>query len=145
MAVGLPLVLGIVWLGGWWLFLLTVVIGVGALHEYYEMTRPLRPIVIAGYLGLLLTLLAQQLGGLAWVGGGLFTTFALAFLLKGVTDSRQSATVSVGGTMLGVAWIALGLVFLLALRDIPEHGRLCAFAVLLAVWAGDTLAFLPGA
>ena len=46
--------------------------------------------------------------------------------------------------MLGVAWIALGLVFLLALRDIPERGRLCAFAVLLAVWAGDTLAFFAG-
>jgi phosphatidate cytidylyltransferase len=143
-AVGLPLVLGVVWLGGWWLFLLAVVIGVGALHEYYEMTRPLRPIVIAGYLGLSLTLLAQQLGGLAWVPGGLFTTFALAFLLKGVTDSRQSTTVSVGGTMLGVAWIGLGLVFLLALRDIPGHGRLCSFAVLLAVWAGDTLAFFVG-
>jgi len=143
-AIGLPLVLGIVWLGGWWLFLFAVVIGIGALHEYYEMTRPLRPIVIAGYLGLLLTLLAEQVGGLAWVAGGLFTTFALAFLLKGVTDSRQSATVSVGGTMLGVAWIGLGLVFLLALRDIPQHGRLCSFAVLLAVWAGDTLAFFAG-
>jgi phosphatidate cytidylyltransferase len=46
--------------------------------------------------------------------------------------------------MLGVAWIGLGLVFLLALRDIPHHGRLCSFAVLLAVWAGDTLAFFTG-
>src|SRR4051812_1428572 len=133
-----------VWLGGWWLFLLVLVIGVLALHEYYEMTRPLRPIVIAGYLGLLLTLLAEQLGGLAWVSGGLFTTFALAFLLRGATDSRQSATVAVSGTMLGVAWIGLGLVFLLALRDIPKHGQLCSFAVLLAVWAGDSLAFFTG-
>src|SRR3954469_12464248 len=97
-----------VWLGGWWLFLLALVIGVMALHEYYEMTRPLRPIVIAGYLGLLLTLLAEERGGLVWVAGGLFTTFALAFLLKGVVESKQSATVSVGGTMLGVAWIGLG-------------------------------------
>jgi phosphatidate cytidylyltransferase len=143
-AVGLPLVLGIVWLGGWWLFLLALLIGLAALHEYYEMTRSLRPIVIAGYLGLLLTLLAEQIGGLAWVPGGLFTTFALAFLLKGVADSRHPATVSVGGTMLGVAWIGLGLVFLLALRDLPEHGQLCAFAVLLSVWAGDTLAFFAG-
>src|SRR4051812_48135371 len=133
-----------VWLGGWWLFLLVLVIGVMALHEYYEMTRPLRPIVIAGYLGLLLTLLAEERGGLVWVAGGLFTTFALAFLLKGVVESKQSATVSVGGTMLGVAWIGLGLVFLLALRDLPVHGRLASFAVLLAVWAGDTLAFFVG-
>ena len=45
-----------------------------ALHEFYAMTRPLRPLVIAGYLGLVLTLLAIQLGGFAWVAGGLFAT-----------------------------------------------------------------------
>jgi phosphatidate cytidylyltransferase len=143
-AAGLPLVLGMVWLGGWWLFLLIAVVGVLALHEYYAMTRPLRPIVIAGYLGLLLTLTGEEAGGLTWAAGGLFTTFALAFLLKGVGGSKQSATVSVGGTMLGVAWIGLGLVYLLALRDLPDRGRLCAFTVLLAVWAGDTLAFAVG-
>ena len=143
-AVGLPLVLGIVWLGGWWLFLLTAAVGLAALHEYYAMTRPLRPIVIAGYLGLVLTLLAEEAGGFAWVAGGLFTTFALAFLLKGVVETKQSATVSVGGTMLGVAWIGLGLVYLIALRDLPTHGRLASFTVLLAVWAGDTLAFFVG-
>ena len=143
-AVGLPLVLGMVWLGGWWLFVLLAAVGLLALHEYYAMTRALRPIVIAGYLGLVLTLLAAQAGGFAWVAGGLFTTFALAFVLKGFAETRQSATVAVGGTMLGVAWIGLGLVYVLELRDLPEHGRLAAFAVLLAVWAGDTLAFFAG-
>jgi len=142
--VGLPLVLGMVWLGGWWLFVLLTGVGLLALHEYYGMTRPLRPIVIAGYLGLILTLLAAQAGGFAWVPGGLFTTFALAFVLKGVAETRQSATVAVGGTMLGVAWIGLGLVYILALRELPEHGRLAAFTVLLAVWGGDTFAFFAG-
>jgi phosphatidate cytidylyltransferase len=143
-AIGLPLVLGLVWLGGWWLFALATVVGLLALHEYYAMTRPLRPIVIAGYLGLVLTLLAAQVGGFAWIPGGLATTFALAFLLKGVADTRQSATVAVGGTMLGVAWIGLGLVFLLLLRDLPSHGRLASFTLLLAVWAGDSAAFFVG-
>jgi phosphatidate cytidylyltransferase len=142
--VGLPLVLGLVWLGGWWLFALAAAVGLLALHEYYAMTRPLRPIVIAGYLGLVLTLLAMQAGGFAWVAGGLFTTFALAFLLKGVAETRQSTTVAVGGTVVGVAWIGLGLVYLIALRNLPEHGRLAAFTVLLAVWGGDTLAFFAG-
>jgi phosphatidate cytidylyltransferase len=143
-AVGLPLVLGIVWLGGWWLFFLTAIVGLLALHEYYAMTRPLRPIVIAGYLGLILTLLAAQAGGFAWIPGGLATTFALAFLLKGIADTRQSATVAVGATILGVAWIGLGLVFIMLLRDLPVHGRLTAFTLLLAVWAGDTAAFFVG-
>ena len=93
--IGLPLVLGLVWLGGWWLFALAAaIVGLLALHEYYAMTRPLRPIVIAGYLGLLLTLIAAQAGGFAWVIGGLFATVALAFLLKGFADTKQSATVA---------------------------------------------------
>jgi phosphatidate cytidylyltransferase len=143
-AVALPLVLGLLWVGGWWLWVLCAAAGLLALHEFYAMTRPLRPLVIAGYLGLFLTLLAAQLGGFPWIPGGLFTTFALAFVLKGVADTKQSATVSVGATMVGVAWIGLGLVHVLLLRDLPEHGRLAAFTVLLAVFAGDTLAFFVG-
>lgn len=143
-AIGLPLVLGLVWLGGWWLFVLMVGVGLLALQEYYAMTRPLRPIVIAGYLGLVLTLLAAQAGGFAWIAGGLFTTVALAFLLKGLADTKQSATVAVGGTVLGVAWIGLGLVSIMLLRDLPEHGRAATFTVLIAVWAGDTFAFFVG-
>jgi phosphatidate cytidylyltransferase len=142
--VGLPAVLGLVWVGGWWLFFLTAIVGLLALHEYYAMTRPLRPIVIAGYLGLVLTLVAAQAGGFAWIAGGLATTFALAFLLKGVAETRQSATVSVGGTMLGVSWIGLGLVAVILLRDLPDHGRLASFAVLLAVFANETFAFFVG-
>ena len=47
----LPLVLGIVWLGGWWLFALALVGGLIALHELYVMGRGLRPIVLGGYVG----------------------------------------------------------------------------------------------
>jgi phosphatidate cytidylyltransferase len=143
-AIGLPLVLGLVWLGGWWLFVLAAAVGLLALHEFYAMTRPLRPIVIAGYLGLVLTLLAAQAGGFEWVVGALFATVVLAFVLKGLADTRQSATVSVGGTVLGVVWIGIGLAGLMFLRALPEHGRLAAFTVLLAVWAGDTFAFFAG-
>ena len=44
----LPLVLGLVWLGGWWLFALAAVGGLIALHELYIMGRGLRPIVLGG-------------------------------------------------------------------------------------------------
>ena len=44
-AVGLPAVLGLVWLGGWWLWMLAVVAGLVALHEFYGMARELRPLV----------------------------------------------------------------------------------------------------
>jgi phosphatidate cytidylyltransferase len=143
-AIGLPVVLGLVWLGGWWLAMLAGVVGLLALHELYRMIRPLRPIVIAGYAGLVLTIVAAQAGGSAWIAGALFATVALAFLLKGFADTKQSATVAVGGTALGVTWIGIGVVSLMALRALPDHGRLAAFTVLLAVWAGDTLAYVTG-
>ena len=41
--VGLPLVLLVVWAGGWWLFALVAVAAVLALHEYALMIRSLRP------------------------------------------------------------------------------------------------------
>lgn len=143
-AVGLPAVLGLVWLGGWWLWLLAVVAGLVALHELYGMARALRPLVLAGYAGLVLTLLGAQLGGPIWILGGFLTTLALAFVLKGISDTRQSLTVAVATTVLGVTWVGLGLAYILLLRDLPEHGRLAIFTVLLAVFAADTLAYATG-
>ena len=143
--VGLPLVLGLVWLGGWWLFVLVAAAGFIALHEFYFMTRPLRPLVIAGYAGLLLILFGMELGGLEWATGGVVATLALSFLLKGLAETRQSAIVSVGTTLLGATWIGFGLGYVLLLRDLPEHSRLASYAVLLAVFAGDTAAYAFGA
>jgi phosphatidate cytidylyltransferase len=143
-AIGLPLVLGLTWLGGWWLFTLVAVVGLWALHEFYAVARPLRPVVIGGHAGLLLVLFGIKLGGLEWGAGGLVATAALAFLLKGVADTRQSATVSVGTTVLGAGWIAFGLGYLLLIREISPHSRLIAFTVLLAVFASDTAAYYIG-
>ena len=51
--VGLPLVLYVVWLGGGWLFALAAVAAVVALHEFFWIARPLRPLVLAGHGGVL--------------------------------------------------------------------------------------------
>jgi phosphatidate cytidylyltransferase len=44
----------------------------------------------------------------------------------------------------GTAWIGLGLGHVLLVRDLPEHGRLAAFTVLLAIFAADTVAYVVG-
>jgi phosphatidate cytidylyltransferase len=142
--VGLPAVLGLVWLGGWWLWALAAGVGLIALHEFYGMARPLRPLVLAGYTGLVLTLLGAQLGGTVWMFGGFLTALAFAFLLKGISETRQSLTVAVATTVLGVAWVGFGLSYIILLRDIPTHGRLALFAVLIAVFAADTMAYFTG-
>lgn len=142
--VGVPLVLYLVFLGGWWLFGLAAVVALVALHELYVMARSLRPLVLAGYAGALATLLGAHLGGAEWMVGGFMLTLVLAFLLYGIAETRQTATVTMGTTVMGAAWIALGLGCLLLLRDVPEHGRLAVFTVLLAVFADDTAAYLVG-
>jgi phosphatidate cytidylyltransferase len=142
--VGLPVVLGLVYLGGWWLFVLLAVAAVIALHEYASMIRSLRPPVLAAYTGVLLALLGAQLSGVGWMLAGFLTTLPVAFLLHWFAESRQSATVAISSTLLGAAWIGFGLGFFVLLRAIPENGRLATFTVLLAVWAGDTAAFFAG-
>jgi phosphatidate cytidylyltransferase len=138
-AAGIPLVLWLVYLGGWPMFGLAAVGALIALHELYWMTRTLRPIVIAGYLGALAALLGATLGGADWALAGLMSTLLLSFVIKGGVS-----TVSVSVTVLGVAWIGLGLAHALLLRDIDEHGVLAVYTVLLAVWAGDAAAYFVG-
>ena len=143
-AILLPLVIGLVYLGGWWLFGLALVGGLLALHELYVMVRDLRPLVLGGYLGFALTLLGLQLGGLEWMLGGLLSTFVFAFVVYGLGGVRQSATTSFGVTLLGVAWVGAGIGCLLLIRDIPEFGFWAVMAVLFTVFAADTGAFFVG-
>jgi phosphatidate cytidylyltransferase len=142
--VGLPLVLGVVYLGGWWLFALAAVAAVLALHEYALMIRSLRPVILAAYAGAILSLVGARLGGLEWTVAGFLSTIVLAFLLHWLAETRQSATVAISSTVLGAGWIGLCLGHLLLLREIPGDGRLATFTVLLAVWAGDIGAFFAG-
>jgi phosphatidate cytidylyltransferase len=144
--VGLPVVLYLVWLGHWWLFALTAVAATIALHELFSVARPLRPLVLAGYTGAILALLGAWLGGIDWMTAGFMTTFLLAFVLKGVSQTRQSLTVAVATTVLGAGWIGLGLAHVILLRAISptDDGRLAVFTVLLAVFASDTVAYFAG-
>lgn len=143
-AVLLPVVLGLVWAGGWWLFGLALVGGLLALHELYELSRALRPIVLGGYAGLVLALLGAQLGDAEWVLLGILATLPAALLAFFVSSARQNAVSGFAMTLLGVTWVGGGLALLLLLRDIPDDGRLLVFTVLLTVFADDTLAYFVG-
>jgi phosphatidate cytidylyltransferase len=143
-AVLLPAVLGLVYLGGWWLWFLAVCAAFLALHELYRMTRSLRPVVLAGFAGTLLALLGAQLGGVVWMSAGFLSTLLFAFVLKGISETRQSLAIAVAITVLGAAWIGLGLGHALLLRSVPDHGRLAVFTVLLTVFASDAFAYFTG-
>jgi phosphatidate cytidylyltransferase len=143
-ALGLPLVLGFVWLGGWWLFTLVLVAGVVAVHEFVSMARTLRPLAPAAYVGVVLGLSGARTGGLVWMLGGVLATFVFAFALNALAKTRAPSTVAVGATVLGAAWIGFGLGHVLLLRQLHPHGRLLAFTVLITVFAADTFAYFGG-
>lgn len=143
-AILLPVVLGVVWLGGWWLFGLALVGGLVALHELYAIARGLHPIVLGGYAGLVLTLLGAQLGGTTWVLAGILSTVAAALLVFFVSSARQNAVAGFAVTLLGVVWVGGGLAHFMLVRDVPDDGRLLVFTILLTVFADDTAAFFVG-
>ncbi|HXF97884.1 MAG TPA: phosphatidate cytidylyltransferase [Gaiellaceae bacterium] len=143
-AVLLPLVVGLLYLGGWWVFALGLAAGLLALHELYTVARALRPLVLAGYLGFALGLLGAELGGAVWLAGGLLSTLLFSFLVFGLSHERPSATASFGVTLLGAVWVGAGIGCLLLVRELPEHGFWAAIAVLFTVFAADTAAFFVG-
>jgi phosphatidate cytidylyltransferase len=140
----LPIVLGLVWLGGWWLFGFALLVGLLGLHELYGIARGLRPMALGGFAGLVLTILGAQLGGSFWVLAGILATFPAALLVFFVSSARQNAVAAFSVTLLGVAWVGGGLAALILLRDVPADGRLLLFTTLLAVFADDTAAFFVG-
>jgi len=138
----LPVVLLVIWAGEWWLVGLAGVAAVLALHEFYGMTRTLRPVVLAGYAGTSAALVGAAWGP-EWALAGFLSTFAFAFAFKGIAGVRPTL-VSIASTVLGPAWIGLGLAHMVLVREIPEHGALAALTVLLAVFASDTAAYVAG-
>lgn len=138
----LPPVVLLILGGGWWLFGLAAAAAMLALHEFYAMTRTLRPVLVAGYAGTLAALVGAEWGP-EWALGGFFSTFAFAFVFKGLAGVRPT-TISIAATLLGAAWIGLGLAHMIFIREIPEHGALAALTVLLAVFAADTFAYVAG-
>ncbi|MDQ4082325.1 MAG: phosphatidate cytidylyltransferase, partial [Actinomycetota bacterium] len=143
-ALALPPVLLALWFGGWWLFTLVLLAALVALHEFAVLTRPLRPLVLAAYLGSVAMLLGAMLGGLTWLLGGFLATFLLAFVLQGLTGTRRPATAAMGTTLLGAGWVGLGLGHVLLLRELPPEGFLTLLTVVLTVFAADIFAFFAG-
>jgi phosphatidate cytidylyltransferase len=143
-AAGLPIVLGSAYLGGWFLFALVAVGGLIALHELYRLARPLRPLVLAGYGGALAAFFGAEISGADWMLAGFLLTFVLSFVFAAVSETRQSTTVAIAATVLGAAWIGLGLGHLLLVRELDLYGRLALITILLTVFVTDTSAYVGG-
>jgi phosphatidate cytidylyltransferase len=139
-----PPALGAMYLGGWVLVALAVLAAAFGLDEFYRMTRAHRPIVIAGQLGAAAVIVGAHSAGIAWALLPLPLLLFATFLLAAMVAMRESATVSVAVTVLGVVWIGIGVASLVLLRDVSDVGADLLFAVVLGTWASDIFAYFGG-
>jgi phosphatidate cytidylyltransferase len=114
------------------------------LLEFFRMTADARPFVPVGFAVVAAAILAAHYstGRTAVLLVGL--VFPLMFLFAMGRPSREGIMISLGVTLLGVAWIGAPFAHAVLLRDLPLHGAALLVNVLVATFASDTAAYLGG-
>ena len=120
-----------------------IALGIVCLHELYEMTGRVRPVKLAGFLGLAGVILAAHFGGQFQIVLALALTVPLTFLLSLLRPGRENVSWAIAATLLGVFWIGLALAHAVQLREL-DHGGAIVVAVLIGTFIGDTCAYFGG-
>jgi phosphatidate cytidylyltransferase len=120
-------------------------LGLICLHELFRMYARLRPVTLAGFLGIIGLSLAAYDGDERQVMLALVAFFPVMFLIGlGMPErERQPLTGGMVITVLGVVWIGLAVAHAILLRGLP-HGDAIIVDVLVATFVGDSGAYLGG-
>jgi phosphatidate cytidylyltransferase len=118
-------------------------LGLVCVHELFTMLERMRPVRLAGFVGIIGLVVAAGLGDEASVLLALVAFLPVLFFLTVASPLRERITLSLAATVLGVYWIGLALAHAVLLRDL-DHGGALVFMVLLGTFAGDTGAYLGG-
>ncbi len=119
-------------------------VGVLCLREFLAITGEMRPIQRAAYVAVPALVLAAYLGTAFNVLLILAATFPVLFFFGADSRHRDGITVSMGVTLLGIAWIGIPLAHAVLLRDLPHHGAALLIDVLVGTFATDTGAYATG-
>lgn len=144
-ATAIPLALlaiALVAIGGWIFAIGVLVLGVIALRELFSMFERLSPPILAGFVGLLLLLIAAETGGPSRVLLALVLSLAVVFLIS-ISDHQSTSLPGLAIAMLGLVWIGLAFAHAIMLRDLA-HGSAIVFLVLIATFITDTGAYFGG-
>ena len=151
--VGIPVVLTLIFLGGWYFFLLISIISIAAQWEFYEMQKKkdLHPQNLNGLITGIIILLGIQTGELQLIGIGfvLLLMFILAFEMFG---HRKNASINIGITLVGILYIPLFLGLLIHTKVYIDHvfsvvqyaGFKYIVMILVTIWICDTFAYTFG-
>jgi phosphatidate cytidylyltransferase len=115
------------------------------LHELFRMYEALRPVRLAGFLGLIGLAAAAYFGGEHQVLLATVAFFPGLFLLAVAMPERPGVPVTDGMmiTLLGTLWIGLAIAHAIMLRELP-HGDGIVIDILVGTFLGDTAAYLGG-
>ena len=129
--------------GGWIFTAGVIALGLIALHELFDMYARVRPVRLAGFLGLIGLVVAAMEGDESHVLLVLVCVFPVLFLLTVAGPSAEGGTFGMAVVLLGVVWIGLTIVHAIKLRELPHGGGVVA-AVLVGTFVGDTGAYFGG-
>ncbi len=142
-----PLVLGVVYVGGWLFCGAMMAAAVLAVREWVRMIAP-GPIGPLFYLSVAGIALVMALDGLIGPVPALIAALVLAVVVA-MAPVASTSGAQLGGTdrrvaAFGVPYIGISCVALIWLRNEPDIGMLLILFLLLTVWANDIGAFVVG-
>jgi phosphatidate cytidylyltransferase len=122
-----------------------VLLGLICLHELFRMYEGLRPVRLAGFLGLIGLAAAAHFGEQQQVLLATVAFFPLLFVLALAMPERPDVPLTDGMalTLLGTLWVGLAIAHAILLRELP-HGDAIVIDVLVGTFIGDTAAYLGG-
>jgi phosphatidate cytidylyltransferase len=121
-----------------------IAIGIVALREFAGIAARYRPLLVPACVSVVALVLAAHFGTSFNVLYVLAAVFPLLFAFAARAGHRDGATVSMGVTLLGVAWIGIPLVHAVFLRGLPDHGAALLIDVLVGTFVADTAAYATG-
>ena len=120
-----------------------ILLSVVALSELYTAMRRVRPIDIAGFLGVIALILAAHFGEPRHVVIVLACAFPVTFFFSFLRARMDHAAWAVAATLFGILWIGLPMAHTVFLRELP-HGDGLLIDVLVGTFIGDTMAYFVG-
>ena len=113
------------------------------LGEWFTLTARVRPVRLAGFLGVIGLILAAHFGDQFQILLALVICVPVTFLLSLLRPGRANVSWAIAATIFGVVWIGLPFAHAVLLRDLP-HGGALLVDVLIGTFIGDTCAYFAG-
>jgi len=146
-ALTIPLILLLIYLGGFWFLALGLIIGLISFFEFADMTKKknANPLKIAGLLSVL-ALIANSYFHYAGFPELLLAIVVITLLIE-LFRNAGSAINNLGATYIGIFYIGLSSVSLISIREyfpVYNNGGYLIISIFATIWICDSAAFFGG-